>query len=212
MVVIIDYGMGNLRSILHKLEKLKFEATISDEPAVIDRATHLILPGVGHFATGMKNLTAAGLLDVLNKKVLEDKTPIMGLCLGMQLFTRHSEEGDAKGLGWIDGETRHFEFGDADTDGRGRNARLRIPHVGWNLLNVKRACPMLADVQPDQRFYFVHSYYVTCDRDEDIVATTHYGCDFVSVLRRDNIFGTQCHPEKSHRRGIEVIRRFVEEA
>ncbi len=207
MIVIIDYGMGNLRSILHKLEKLKFEATISADPAVIDQATHLILPGVGHFAMGMQNLTTAGLIDVLNKKALEDKTPIMGICLGMQLFTRHSEEGDADGLGWIDGDTRRFDFGDGEN-----NDRLRIPHVGWNLLNVKRPSPMLADVQPDQRFYFVHSYFVTCDRDEDVVATTHYGRDFVSVLRRDNIFGTQCHPEKSHRRGIEVIRRFVEEA
>lgn len=206
MIVIIDYGMGNLRSILHKLEKLKFQATLSAEPAVIDRATHLILPGVGHFAAGMKNLADAGLLDVLNEKVLDGKTPIMGICLGMQLFTQHSEEGDAAGLGWIDGRTRRFDF---DT---GSERRLRIPHVGWNLLNVKRPCPMLADVQADQRFYFVHSYHVTCDREEDIVATTRYGCDFVSVLRRDNIFGTQCHPEKSHRRGIEVIRRFIEEA
>lgn len=208
MVVIIDYGMGNLRSILHKLEKLKFEAVISADPDVIARATHLILPGVGHFAKGMHNLAEAGLVDVLNRCVLHNKTPIMGICLGMQLFTRHSEEGDARGLGWIDGDTKRFNF----ENGPGGVDRLRIPHVGWNLLDIKRPCPMLADVQPDQRFYFVHSYHVICDRDENVVATTRYGGDFVSVLRRDNVFGIQCHPEKSHRRGIEVIRRFVEEA
>jgi imidazole glycerol-phosphate synthase subunit HisH len=203
MVVIIDYGMGNLRSILHKLQKMQIEGLISPRPEDIEKATHLILPGVGHFAAGMENLRRSGLIEILNRRVLQDKTPIMGICLGMQLLTEHSEEGDAAGLGWIKGRTVRFDSG---TDAN----RLRVPHVGWNLISKKGPCPFLVDVADDQRFYFVHSYYVSCDHEQDIAATTRYGREFVSVVHRGNIFGTQFHPEKSHRRGIEIIRRFVQ--
>jgi len=202
MIVIVDYGMGNLRSILHKLRKMEVEGLISARPEDVERADRLILPGVGHFAAGMENLRKSGLADALNRAVLDRGTPIMGICLGMQLLTEHSEEGDATGLGWIKGRTVRFNFD-------GAAERLRVPHVGWNLIEKKTACPFLADVAADRRFYFVHSYYVTCDRPEDIAATTRYGREFVSVVHRGHVFGTQFHPEKSHRRGIEIIRRFV---
>ncbi len=204
MVIIVDYGMGNLGSIRHKLAKLKIEAAISADPASVLTASHLILPGVGHFATAMDNLRRAGLADALNEAVLQRGTPIMGICLGMQLFTQHSEEGDAAGLGWIDGQTRRFRF---DDDAR----QLPVPHVGWNLIKQNRECPMLAGVAEGQRFYFTHSYCVSVDDPAQAVATTNYGGEFVSIVQKGHIFGTQFHPEKSHRRGIELIRRFVEQ-
>lgn len=203
MVIIVDYGMGNLGSIRHKLTKLKIESSVSADPAAILSASHLILPGVGHFAAGMDNLRRAGLVDALNEAVQKRGTPIMGICLGMQLFTQHSEEGDAAGLGWIDGRTRRFRF-------NGGHEHLRIPHVGWNLIEKRRECACLSGVAPDQRFYFTHSYFVTVDDPRQAVATTTYGGEFVSVVEKGRIFGTQFHPEKSHRRGIELIRAFVE--
>lgn len=203
MLVIVDYGMGNLRSVQHKLHQIGIAARISASPAEIEQASMLLLPGVGHFAHAMHNLRQLQLLPVLNWKVLEAKTPIMGICLGMQLFTSYSEEGDVAGLGWIEGETRRFRFD-------GANNALRVPHVGWNTICARRESPLLKGVLSDQRFYFTHSYAVHCHCQDDVLTTTVYGYEFVSSVHREHIFGTQFHPEKSHRRGIEVIRNFVE--
>jgi imidazole glycerol-phosphate synthase subunit HisH len=203
LVVIVDYGMGNLRSINYKLEKFKVNSIISSKKEDIEKADRLILPGVGHFAQGMKNLEAYGLISVLNEKVLDHKTPILGICLGVQLFTKSSEEGFASGLGWIDAETKRFNF-------TGYPEQWRIPHVGWDTIDLKRPHPVMAAVAPDQTFYFTHSYHLCCNDPQDVVATTRYGYDFVSVVGRGNICGTQFHPEKSHARGFEIVRRFVE--
>ena len=202
MLVIVDYGMGNLRSILYKLQKINIEAMVSSSPVDIEKADKLILPGVGHFSKGMENIRKYGLLDVLNKKVFEDKTPIMGICLGVQLFTNFSQEGDCEGLKWVDAETIKFRF----TEENG----LRVPHIGWNLVKIKRESPFWSDFPEDKRFYFVHSYYIKCKNPDDIVAVSEYGHEFVSVLQKDNIFGTQFHPEKSHRDGFELVKHFAE--
>jgi len=148
----------------------------------------------------MKNLKEYGLIDVLNKKVLDDKTPILGICLGMQLFSEHSEEGETKGLGWIESDTVKFSFNDNS---------LRIPHIGWNKLSLKKESILFKDVPTDKRFYFVHSYYVNCKNEEDTVASTNYGIDFTSAIQKGNIYGTQFHPEKSHKHGLKIIDNFL---
>ena len=203
MVVIIDYGMGNLGSILNSLERIEVPAIISGKAKDIERADKLILPGVGFFATGMDNLKKSGLLPVLENKVCVNKAPILGICLGMQLFTKQSTEGNAAGLGWIDAETTKFEFDSKETG-------LRLPHTGWNSIQVVKGSPILAGLQSDAFFYFVHSYYVRCQDVSNVVATTFYGIEFASVIQKGNIFGTQFHPEKSHNHGVTVLKNFVE--
>lgn len=199
-VVIIDYGMGNIRSVLNKMHRAGQDAIVSDDPSVIERADKIILPGVGHFKKGMEQLETRGILGVLNKKVLEDKTPILGICLGMQLLTKHSEEGDAEGLGWIDGETVRFRLNDI---------RHKVPHMGWNSVEKAKDSPLLKDIPEQSIFYFVHSYYVKSNLMEDVLGVTNYGHQFVSMVQRDNIFGTQFHPEKSHEYGEKMLRNFL---
>jgi len=150
----------------------------------------------------MTNLKHYGLLPVLNHKVLEHRTPFLGICLGFQLITNCSEEGDAEGLGWVNAQTKRFSF-----DGPG--SQYRIPHIGWNDLSMRRDSHLLKNLSATSCFYFAHSYYVTCDDKDTIVATTEYGCEFVSVIQKDNIFGMQFHPEKSHANGLGVISNFV---
>jgi len=199
MVIIIDYGMGNLRSILRKFDRLKIEAVISSSPEVIEKASKIILPGVGYFAEGMKKLKEMELIPLLEKLVLVEKRPILGICLGMQLLTKYSEEGNVEGIGWIDAQTIKFKF---DTN-------LRIPHVGWNKINVVRRSVLFYDIDLEKRFYFTHSFYIKSNCPQNIVATTDYGFDFVSCFQRDNIYGTQFHPEKSHKHGLKLFENFV---
>ncbi|MBI2287959.1 MAG: imidazole glycerol phosphate synthase subunit HisH [Chloroflexi bacterium] len=203
MIVIIDYGMGNLGSILNRLERMETEVIISSKAEQIEKADKLILPGVGSFAAGIDNLKKRDLIGVLEKKIIIEKAPILGICLGMQLFTRRSEEGDAEGLGWVDAETRKFNFTSED-------AKLRIPHMGWNSINKLRDSLLLVDLPDGASFYFVHSYYVQCNDPGNVVATTRYGIDFACVIQKANIFGTQFHPEKSHQDGIVLLRNFIE--
>ena len=202
MIVIVDYGMCNLRSILHIFKKIDVNVMISSDFGDIQRAEKLVLPGVGYFATGIKNLEELNLISALNKKVIQEKTPILGICLGMQLLTKRSEEGNADGLGWIDAETKLFKFEN--------NEQLKIPHMGWNSLVIKRDSPLFKDIPGDSSFYFVHSYHVCCNDAENILATAKYGYEFTAVLQKENIFGTQFHPERSHKNGVKLIKNFVE--
>ena len=202
MIVIVDYGMGNLGSIVNMLKKVGAEATITSDKSVIERARKLILPGVGAFDNGMKNLNRLDLLTLLNRKALEERIPVLGVCLGMQLLTKGSEEGDLPGLGWIDAETVKFRFDTA-------NSSLKIPHMGWNSIKVKNHRALFEEMNDELRFYFVHSYYVRCNEESDILATTHYGHEFTSSVMRDNIMGTQFHPEKSHKFGMKVFKNFI---
>ncbi|MBN2396661.1 MAG: imidazole glycerol phosphate synthase subunit HisH [Candidatus Atribacteria bacterium] len=201
MIIIVDYGMGNLRSVLKAFERQGVRAAISNEQDEIERASKLVLPGVGHFKKGMENLTKLNLVDSLNKKANIEKTPILGICLGMQLMTKFSEEGQAPGLGWLNATTRKISF---------TQSELKIPHMGWNNLQVRRNTGILKGINQDDYFYFVHSYYVSCDQQEDIVAESTYGQCFVSSFQHEHIYGCQFHPEKSHDAGLKILKNFAE--
>lgn len=201
-IVIVDYGLGNLMSLLYKFKKIGIEATVSSKEKDIKSAEKLILPGVGHFAKGMENLKKYNIIPVLEEKVLEEKTPILGICLGMQLFTKKSEEGFVDGLGWIDAKTVRFTFG-------GENS-LKIPHMGWNTVQIKKKRPLFKNIENGSRFYFLHSYHVCPEDRSYIITKTLYGQEFVSSVQKDNIFGVQFHPEKSHKNGIRLIKNFAE--
>jgi glutamine amidotransferase len=153
----------------------------------------------------MKNLHDSGILPVLEKKVMQYKTPVLGICLGMQLFSKKSEEGTRDGLGWIDAQTVIFRFEDS-------TIRLKIPHMGWNHIKPAKPNPIFDEMDESSRFYFVHSYHVVCNKPEDILATTVYGYEFVSAVNRGNIYGVQFHPEKSHKFGMKLLKNFVERA
>ena len=202
MVVIINYGMGNIGSISNMLKRIGAEAVVSSNPQEIRKAARLILPGVGAFNNGMDNLNNLGLTFVLNEMVIQQKTPILGICLGMQLMTKSSEEGSRPGLGWIDATTVRFKFGKEEQN-------LKIPHMGWNVIQWRKESVLFKDMPEEPRFYFVHSYHAVCNDKEDILATTNYGYDFVSAFQKGNIIGVQFHPEKSHKFGMQVLRNFI---
>jgi glutamine amidotransferase len=199
MLLIVDYGLGNLGSVKNMLRVVGADATISDKPADVDKATALILVGVGHFDSGMKNLHGGGFVEPLNRRVLERKVPVLGICLGMQLLSRDSEEGQEKGLGWLPASTKRLQPGDPS---------LAIPHMGWN--ETASGDGVLLKGLEAARFYFVHSYHVVCDEPGDVAATCTYGKPFTAAVRRGNIFGTQFHPEKSHRFGKRLLQNFVD--
>ena len=201
MLVVVDYGMGNVGSVLNMFRRIGAEPVLSADPATIASASKLVLSGVGAFDTGMRHLRSAGLIDPLNEAVLGRQVPVIGLCLGMHLLTEGSEEGELPGLGWIPGKTVRFRFG-GDTP-------LKVPHMGWNEITVQHDAPIVHDLLPASRFYFVHSYHVTCEVESDVAATTDYGYAFPSIVQHDTIMGTQFHPEKSHKFGMRLLDRFV---
>jgi glutamine amidotransferase len=198
MIAIVDYGLGNLVSVKNMLKKLGVKAVITDKADEINSSPKLILPGVGSFDNGMNLIRQKNLLEVLNQKVLVEKIPVLGICLGMQLLAGCSEEGKEKGLGWIDAEVIKFKFDDNN---------LKIPHMGWNYINVKKENPLIHK-NDKHRFYFVHSYYVKCKDDKDVLATCNYGFDFTCMVNHNNIFGAQFHPEKSLKFGMELLNNF----
>ncbi len=199
MTVIINCNLGNPKSIQNMLAYLGIESKISANHAEIASADRLILPGVGHFKQGMEQLNKFGLLDVLENMVFVNKKPILGICLGMQLLTKFSEEGDVAGLGFIDAQTKKFEFQD-------RN--LKVPHMGWNSVEFLKETALNSGILIQPRYYFVHSYFVECADQDDILCTTIYGQEFVSGFQHENIFGLQFHPEKSHKFGMDLLANF----
>jgi glutamine amidotransferase len=201
-ITIIDYGMGNLGSIANMFKQIGVHAEVSASLEKIERADRLILAGVGAFDAGMQRLNDLELISLMEYKVLEQKTPFLGICLGMQLLSRSSEEGQMPGLGWLEAETVKFDFD-------GHATRLHVPHMGWNEIQTCTEHPLLADLGEDARFYFVHSYYVCCSHSEEVLATTEYGFPFHAVVGRGNILGTQFHPEKSHRYGKKILENFM---
>jgi len=203
MIIIVDYGLGNLGSISNMLKKLGVTASVSSDISDIKKASKLILPGVGAFDSGMRNLQERKLVSVLNEKVCGDKVPVLGICLGMQLMGKRSEEGSLPGLGWVDTESIRFQFD-------GHNGNLKIPHMGWNTLSPIRHHKLFDGLETENRFYFVHSFHVVCDHEENALAKTHYGFPFVSAIGRENIVGVQFHPEKSHRFGKRLLINFAE--
>lgn len=183
------------------LYRIGAESITTADPAAIASADRLILPGVGAFDAAVTRLTERGLIPVLNARVRGAGVPILGICLGMQLLSRRSEEGALPGLGWIAADTVRFRFPEGER-------ALPVPHMGWNTLTVRRAVGPVGQLDPESRFYFVHSYHVRCDREEDVLATAHYGVDFHAAIGCGNVFGVQFHPEKSHRFGMSLLRAF----
>jgi imidazole glycerol-phosphate synthase subunit HisH len=200
MLIILNFGMGNVGSLANMLRKIHVPAQISSDAGDIESADKLILPGVGSFDHGMQKLQELNLIDILNKKVVRDKTPILGICLGMQLFTKTSEEGTLPGLGWVDANTVKFSLSGETS--------LKIPHMGWDTLECKKPHYLMQGTDENTMYYFVHSYHVVCNCSEDILSKTHYEYDFVSSLVKDNIIGVQFHPEKSHKYGMKLLENF----
>lgn len=201
MIAIVDHGMGNLGSVQNMLRRLGADATLTQDPTEIGRATKLILAGVGAFDTAMKRLEDLGVVPVLNQRVLDDGIPVLGVCLGLQLMTQASEEGRRPGLGWLDARARAFAFS--------KGHELPTPHMGWEVVKPTRDSPLLDVTEDEVRFYFSHRYHLVC-RVEDVAATAVYGYEFPAAVHRGNILGTQFHPEKSHVFGMNVYRRFVD--
>jgi glutamine amidotransferase len=202
MIVVIDYGAGNIGSILNMFKRLGANIVASSEPSVIENATKLVLPGVGSFDQGMRKLNESGVVEILNKKVLVDKTPILGICLGVQLMTKGSEEGQLPGLGWFEAKTIKFSF-------KEQQVKLKIPHMGWNDTFFKKHSKIFNFNVDEYRYYYVHSFHLSTKIDSDVLSTAFYGYEFVSGLERDNIIGLQFHPEKSHKFGMEIFNNFI---
>lgn len=202
IVSVVDYGCGNIQSVIRMLEKAGAVAARVATPAELRNATALVLPGVGAFDHGMRELAARNLDTVLSEMASEGHVPILGICLGMQLMCKSSEEGNMPGLGWFDAHVRRFPAQ--------QESRLPVPHMGWNALKIVRSNPLLQQGENSQRFYFVHSYRVQCADPADVVAYCDYGGDFVAAFQRGLLFGAQFHPEKSHRFGLALMHRFVE--
>jgi glutamine amidotransferase len=202
MIAIVDCGIGNVGSVANMFRKIGVPAVVSGDSGVLAEAEKLVLPGVGAFDHGMTRLRASGLIPILERRVLQDRTPILGICLGLQLLTRDSEEGACPGLAWLPASTVRFRFSGEE------QGRLKVPHMGWNTVHPARAggWPSLSG-QP--RFYFVHSYHLECDFPDDVLATARYGYEFAVAVRRENLAGVQFHPEKSHRFGMAVLRDFA---
>jgi len=202
MISIINYGMGNLGSIQNMLKKVGVTSKIISSPEECVDATKIILPGVGHFEEGMRVLKENNWIDILNSKVLKDKTPVLGICLGMQLMTSDSEEGNCVGLNWINAHVKKFQFADSG---------MKIPHMGWNEIIPKLTSPLFDkfETMEDIRFYHVHSYYVELENAELEISSTNYGHPFASGFQNDNIYGVQFHPEKSHKYGMKMLANFA---
>ncbi|MGE9746027.1 imidazole glycerol phosphate synthase subunit HisH [Bdellovibrio bacteriovorus] len=201
MITIVDYGMGNLGSIRNMLKRVGAQSQITSDSVEIEKASKIILPGVGAFSTGMEKLKELNLVQLLNKKALDEKVPILGICLGMQIMCKSSEEGEGPGLGWVNADVKKFQFPREDT-------LHKVPHIGWNYISPKKEHPLVGGFDAKTRFYFVHSYYVKCTDEADVLARTQYGIEFDSMFAVDNIIGAQFHPEKSHRFGMDLLRRF----
>jgi glutamine amidotransferase len=203
IITIVDYGVGNLGSIQNMLRKLGVDSTVASDISAVERATKLILPGVGSFDAGMSALDASGLRLALNLAVLERKVPVAGICLGMQLMTEGSEEGRLPGLGWVPGRATRFSPGPGET--------IKVPHMGWNVCTEVKRSSVLDFLEGESRFYFVHSYHVRCRDRKDALLTTRYGSvAFDAAFERGNILGFQFHPEKSHRFGMAILKGFIE--
>ena len=198
-VTIVDYGLGNLGSIANMVRKCGGASEIASDPKVISRAQSIILPGVGAFDRGMRNIRQSGLFEILRQKATQEQIPILGICLGMQLMTYGSEEGPLPGLGFVNASCKRFET----------NKGFRVPHMGWDYIKLVRTSRFFALTDAEARFYFVHSYHVICEDPTLPLITCDYGGQFVAAFEKGNILGVQFHPEKSHSFGKELISGFL---
>jgi glutamine amidotransferase len=204
MLVIIDFGMGNLRSVYNKMKRLGCDVKISSESKEIVSADKLILPGVGNFAIGIKRLREHNQFDLIRKKVLLEKTPILGICLGMQLFSMLSEEGESEGLKLIDAKTVRFRIPEE------QKYKLKVPHIGWNSVKTDDKSVLMKNIPDNSLFYFIHSYHYVADNPCFVTGSSYYGYEFISLIEQCNIFGTQFHPEKSQEAGMQLLKNFIQ--
>lgn len=199
MITIVDYGMGNLGSIINMFKRVGIKAVVTSNLNQIEQAEKLLLPGVGAFDKAMEAINSSGFRELLDCKVLEEKVPVLGVCLGMQLLTSGSDEGQERGLGWIPGKAIAL-----NTD-----SGLKVPHMGWNTAIPTNHNRLAADLDDDSRFYFVHSFCVQVENEEHCIFSSYYGQYFASGIQKDNIYGVQFHPEKSHKFGMKILKNFA---
>lgn len=200
-VVIVNSGIGNIKSIRRMFQAVDGEAQIAQDPSGLAGCKRLVLPGIGHFDEGMSRLHEGGWIEAITHAALERRVPTLGICLGMQLMCRGSEEGERPGLAWMDADVTRLD--------RGNDPKLKFPHMGWNVTTPVKENPLIASDEGEQRFYYVHNFRIVCDHEEDELATAVHGAPFTSAFSRDNLFGVQFHPEKSHRFGMALMRRFL---
>lgn len=201
-IVIVDYRTGNLNSIRRTLDRIGSPSIISSDPKDVTEADKIILPGVGHFAKAMANLKELKLLDPLNEAVLIKRKPVLGICLGMELMAITSEEGDTPGLRWLDAGAVRLKIS--------ASTRHKVPHMGWNSIQIRKASALMKGVGDLSEFYFAHSYHLQIKDRSDLLNETEYGVTFPSAVERNNIFGVQYHPEKSHGSGVRVLKNFID--
>lgn len=200
-IAVVDYGHGNFGSILNMLKKLGSRGVLVSDPKYLEHAEKIILPGIGAFDSGMQAIDERGLREVLIRKVTAEKTPLLGICLGMQMLGINSEEGVINGLGLISGRCRRFP--------QSADMRLKVPHMGWTDVVPSANALLFKGIDMPPRFYFVHSYYFECDNQSEVAATATYGVNYAAAVQRGNVLGVQFHPEKSHRFGMHLLRNFV---
>jgi len=202
-MVILNFGMGNLSSIKNMLQRVGVNASITNNPVEIENANKIILPGVGNFDYGMKMLKQSAFFEILEKKATIEKVPVLGICLGSQMLLEKSQEGIESGLGWIKGESKKFDF-------NALNLNLAVPNMGWNEVEFSENFPLSKNLPVNSRFYFVHSYYMNCQDPDNALGITNYGIDYTCAIQKENIFGVQFHPEKSHKFGMQLLKNFAE--
>lgn len=201
-IAIVNYGMGNLHSVYKRISQLNLQPVLATSYAEIMKADKIVMPGVGHFEKAMENLKRMGMYDALNEAVLIRKKPILGICLGMQLMATKSEEGDAEGFGWFDASVMRFRIQD--------RIKYKVPQTGWNTVNICKDSTLMAGIENESEFYFLHSYHYTNTSATDVLTKTEFEYEFVSAVEKENIFGTQFHPEKSHSSGTQLFKNFIQ--
>jgi imidazole glycerol-phosphate synthase subunit HisH len=202
MITIVNYGSGNIQAIGNIYKRLNIDFEVAETIDDLDKASKLILPGVGAFDKTMKQLIDSGMKAKLDSLVLGKKVPVIGICVGMQILANGSEEGDLPGLGWIEGRVKLFDVSKF-------SHKPHIPHMGWNNVMPKKTHPLFTNIDEQQGFYFLHSYYFDCGSEEKVLATTEYGGVFASAVHNQNIFGMQFHPEKSHHNGVQLLKNYA---
>lgn len=202
MIGIIDYGVGNIKAFANIYKSFDMQYKIVKHVDDFKDVTKLILPGVGSFDHAMESLQQSGMREKIDELVLIDKLPVIGICVGMQMLAKSSDEGELSGLGWVDATVKKFD--------KSKIINAPLPHMGWNSLNIKSSKKIVGNLEIDPRFYFLHSYYFQCENKEDVLATATYGEEFECVVKHENIYGIQCHPEKSHHNGMQLLKNFGE--
>lgn len=202
MITIIDYGVGNINAFVNVYKRVNVPTKIAKTAADLEGATKIILPGVGHFDHAMSELIKSGMREKLDELVMVKKVPVIGICVGMQMMGKSSDEGTMEGLGWIDATIKKF-------DETQIKQVTRLPHMGWNDVNPVMPNPLFGELEKDALFYFLHSYYFKCQNDADILATSEYGGQFTCAAHHENVFGIQFHPEKSHHYGETLLHNFA---